>query len=68
MDFIAIALWGLMIVFAFGALIIHPISFIVNLVRLKFGSAFGNIFGWGINVIIVITCAYFLAERGALYI
>ena len=68
MNLINIALWGLMIVFAFGALIVHPISFIVNLVRLKFVKVIGNIFGFGINVIVVITCAYFLAERGALYI
>ena len=68
MDLINIALWGLMIVFASGVLIVHPISFIVNLVRLKFDHALGNIIGWCINLIVVITCAYFLAERGALYI
>ena len=61
------AFWIMMIIFAFGAVIIHPLGMIINLVRLKFTNAIGSIFAFGLNVIVVIACAYFLAERGALY-
>ena len=61
-------LWIVMCIFIFGAIIVYPLSILIHMVRLKFVKVIGNIFGWGINVIIVITCAYFLAERGALYI
>ena len=60
-------LWIIMAVFVFGAVIVYPLSIMIHMVRLKLVKVIGNIFGWGINVIIVITCAYFLAERGALY-
>ena len=60
-------LWIIMAVFVFGAVIVYPLSIMFYMVRLKLVKVIGNIFGWGINVIIVITCAYFLAERGALY-
>ena len=62
------ALWIMMIIFALGAVIIHPLGMIINLVRLKFANAIGSIFAFGVNLIVVIACAYFLAERGALYL
>jgi hypothetical protein len=61
-------LWIMMIIFAFGALIVHPLGFIINLVRLKFANAIGSILAFAVNLIVIITCAYFLAERGALYL
>ena len=60
-------LWIMMIIFALGAVIIHPLGMIINLVRLKFANAIGSIFAFAVNLIVVIACAYFLAERGALY-
>lgn len=61
-------LWIMMIIFGFGVLIVHPLGFIINLVRLKFANAIGSILAFGINLIFIIGCAYWLAQRGALYL